>query len=40
MLFSISPVTSTGAFFPGTAAALMTTSLSATTFARSSRWRR
>ena len=37
---SISSVTSTGAFLPGTAAALMTMSLSATTFASSSRCRR
>ena len=36
---SISLVTRTGAFFPGTAAALMTMSLSATTFESSSRCR-
>ena len=37
---TISAVMSVGALLPGTAAVVMTTSLSATTWAITSRWRR
>ena len=40
MPFTISSVMSTGAFLPGIAAVVTTTSVAATVFCISSRWRR